>query len=1579
MVDFNDRLKAAQASRPVSAKTSIPDFSTINPTAGQSTQAKASKNPQDFASWLMDILTRPLSGVTNALSDNISHTVDVQKAEQGKGDFLGALAGQVAGEQPLGVIGSFLTGLTSTDPNTHRSTSDLIEQSTDKIAPLADPNYRDVQDNVNPVLKGVAGFAGDVLLDPLTYIPGAQIAKVGKLGLEGLKAAGTVGKAAVEGASAALKAAKAVPEIAATGEAAANAAIKAETKVKPATPQTFTDSVIARMAKDPETAPAVPLEGAPVSKSLADVPLPKVSEQIAAHPQAASAAKFLSGLTPDAAKVAAKAVTDVRAAKPLEFNNWLEEVSKVENMGLKDMPSVKVGKQYLQLHNAIGKLGRTAETGIANQGAANSEVARALRSYYDEIYVPDFTSAKAAGHVIDSVGRKVTPKSPATVADTVVTQMQQFKDRVAADHASVSTQLGTGLTQALLNGRVKPENFDKTVTQLKGVLDGSINVDSLTKLSTPLERMLGDMGIMHPASKAAQRAKVANPDVPVNGTKIAPTVADFAAADGAVHPVIVRDVQEVVNHSILRDILHPQNPEKYPYVTAGGAKRTAEIYGEGNARNLREANTYFQWSAATDFMNQVIKMAEKQGLRGIQMAEFKQAEFMQRMRLFERYLDNEGVPLTVGVDTSRIPLGYSQVWDTLNQVSHARTLWYGFNGGTSIPPTNLLEAVNAAVKGAEPGEIEALLRQTATKYTKSGQEITYRNRLAEGGTLGRQTLKGDRLIGNLVSDIQTATPALKRVVEANAAELAVRRSAETLDISDDVLKSLEQAYTDTVGQRAALEAINNVGSRVTQKAESINATQSATAAADSVVEGSIPKIDSKNARSTQRIVDAQTKVKERNPDAITDAGNKASQTKSDDMARETTELLGSTMDFGETAERGIAGTILGRMSPVVSKFVGSFGNETYHSLLVSASNLRRSLIGNVNKDLTALNRSYSGLVEGTTTTVLQQAMRDIQSGVVSANPQIQAAADGLSKTLGEMFDLTDKPSLLGNAFFRENINIHHLNDALDAAGMEHLFDVEKAATDATANGTEFLDEISQQWKGWDIKDPVDFSMKMYSALTRVNGDASIGQTFTRMATDLGKASSVPKPGYSRVINSGGSVLAKYMPKDTYFEDVTLHEMNVLDNIMRESYSLSSPFGRFVQNNVDPIQNWWKAGMTIWRPGHHVRNLVGDMSLSFLDGVSGFTPYRKALKAMATHNSYDNVDIIQSLQSAGIHELPHNGTVISSGLLKGKKEVEVTAEDFYKAAGDRGLLPNFHVLENLDGEALPSWAQSVSKAVSITGGRAKNFVGGVSEYRDHYVRLAHLIDIVDKDLKAGKHGSLDEIFDAAAARVKKWHPDGSDLTSFENKYMRRLIPFYSWQRKAIPLVVEAMLMHPARFTAFPKAQYNAAVAQGIDPASLSDPFPTDQLFPSFLTDQVTGPAFKLGDKYYGINPGIAQLDVVNQYGGDPIRGIASGITPLIKVPGELLGGTNWGTGSKINSIPDYIDSQVPFVSTLANVSGTSVSGLGQPQFQVAKGNKQPFAPEGFINYLTGLGLQDMSRPNYINLAEIQARNRAGSKP
>lgn len=138
------------------------------------------------------------------------------------------------------------------------------------------------------------------------------------------------------------------------------------------------------------------------------------------------------------------------------------------------------------------------------------------------------------------------------------------------------------------------------------------------------------------------------------------------------------------------------------------------------------------------------------------------------------------------------------------------------------------------------------------------------------------------------------------------------------------------------------------------------------------------------------------------------------------------------------------------------------------------------------------------------------------------------------------------------------------------------------------------------------------------------------------------------------------------------------------------------------------------------------------------------------------------------------------------------------------------------------------------------------------------------------------------FQEAADAVYKYHfdyaPEG--LTKIERDIFKRFIPFYTWNRKNVPLMIEEMIAQPAKMTSLFKSMNALTDEEGriqmdLLPSSLQF---LEKTFP-ISKGGLTLPSSGL--------PPVEMLQFLN----DPRRGIESGLTPALKIPIELRTGYN----------------------------------------------------------------------------------------
>lgn len=462
----------------------------------------------------------------------------------------------------------------------------------------------------------------------------------------------------------------------------------------------------------------------------------------------------------------------------------------------------------------------------------------------------------------------------------------------------------------------------------------------------------------------------------------------------------------------------------------------------------------------------------------------------------------------------------------------------------------------------------------------------------------------------------------------------------------------------------------------------------------------------------------------------------------------------------------------------------------------------------------------------------------------------------------------------------------------------------------------------------------------------------------------------------------------YVPKE-----IGLQMTRIMDDIHKGHWRPRTPLTNFYTQGLRA----WKSSVTIYMPSHHIRNGIGDMYLMWMAGHNNPLAFKYALRIMHSQKGRYQAAIksgdFQTLSNLTDPEAMKLAATQGKDVILNVNGTRVTAEQLYVNAFHRGLLKDANRLEDIFGE---------TKLPSPFGGRIHQVPASAAEYREHYIRLAHFTSAVQKGLKKGRK-DLDALFDDAANEVRKWHPDGTDLTYFEEKYLRQVIPFYSWLRKSTPLLVESLVTRPSKTLAYPRGMAALQNMMGID-ASVSDPFPDDQLFPEWLKESGIGP---IGDPTsdnpfvawwgnlgrnminiegdpYGYtfinpsNPFIDQMRTTFGFGGTPrdmVKGLFDQASPALKIPYEL-----GVSGREFTGAPIYEDEGGRGVGQYLMKQHGATAPL-QRYLDVGEKEREGVEPQkfdlpAFLNNLTALGIYG-SGP-YIKSAEFEKKQKIAAQ-
>lgn len=439
--------------------------------------------------------------------------------------------------------------------------------------------------------------------------------------------------------------------------------------------------------------------------------------------------------------------------------------------------------------------------------------------------------------------------------------------------------------------------------------------------------------------------------------------------------------------------------------------------------------------------------------------------------------------------------------------------------------------------------------------------------------------------------------------------------------------------------------------------------------------------------------------------------------------------------------------------------------------------------------------------------------------------------------------------------------------------------------------------------------------------------------------------------------------------DTYLPEQIVRAINATEGTLR-SGTVASQF----MKDYDKILREWKFLNTAVSPGYHIRNTFTDAILNFADlGARGLNPkyYSQASRILREANT-DSAQALKNFIETGAdagNPLESIGSKVNIG---GKNYSAREVWDMYGRSGAKAGFVSTELTNNLGELSKTGLTKYYSKV--------KRGVGDVSNLREDFFRLSHFLNVLDQ--RASKGVDIDKAISEASERVRKFNIDYTGLSSFERNTVNKVIPFYSFMRKNLPLQVELLFTKPGFMSLYPKGQ---DLMQGLLGTDDPDNLEGESLIPRWIREsapvriamakqEANSPLSKLLAKAAGAKLGesvflpslstATPIGDINQFTEPftrgmeegPIAGIQEGarnvlnmVTPAIKAPVELATQQNLYTGAKIEGTDQW-------AQWLANQLGpsrvaTQVSGItdGNPEF----------SPRQLVSYLSGVPLQPVT--------------------
>jgi hypothetical protein len=221
-------------------------------------------------------------------------------------------------------------------------------------------------------------------------------------------------------------------------------------------------------------------------------------------------------------------------------------------------------------------------------------------------------------------------------------------------------------------------------------------------------------------------------------------------------------------------------------------------------------------------------------------------------------------------------------------------------------------------------------------------------------------------------------------------------------------------------------------------------------------------------------------------------------------------------------------------------------------------------------------------------------------------------------------------------------------------------------------------------------------------------------------------------------------------------------------------------------------------IAIATPGFHIRNIIGDMSNAYI-GQAGHRIPGNTVRAGRVLKAYGRQEKrFRNLTPAQVGRRRSRPASTAHHVRRGGE-----------AASRSWRVPVRLYLQGTSRTCRLGPRSSRRCSTNKTGGHGPRSSSSAGARREDLPRLVTAMEAL-------RHGAT---YQEAAEAVAKLHFDYQHLTDFERQFMRRALPFYTWNARNIPLQAQKLITNPGKYANFQKVREEAANASNpgqVDP-------------------------------------------------------------------------------------------------------------------------------------------------------------------
>lgn len=325
------------------------------------------------------------------------------------------------------------------------------------------------------------------------------------------------------------------------------------------------------------------------------------------------------------------------------------------------------------------------------------------------------------------------------------------------------------------------------------------------------------------------------------------------------------------------------------------------------------------------------------------------------------------------------------------------------------------------------------------------------------------------------------------------------------------------------------------------------------------------------------------------------------------------------------------------------------------------------------------------------------------------------------------------------------------------------------------------------------------------------------------------------------------------------------------------------------------------------PTFQMNNVVGNMSNMYLAGISPAkqaTLYPEAMNIMSKGN-----DVMTKAIRDGVEALTED-----------EKNIYKIWNDFTNAGfGNANKLTALN-LQDMPDSLKKYFDGSANFKDMDNWTKVKDFLPYMNNKANEYVDTAsRLVTFMEGSRNSKFLRNLG--VESAADAVRKVNFDPSDLTQFEQKFMKRIMPFYTFSKKNLAFQIDNLSRNGSKYNKLFKAQDSLLEnATGGNEENVAE----------WMRNNMYIPFPSLGeDGSYRIFRATLPVGNLIEFTDSPLDTLTGLLSPAIKSPIELKGNTNTFTGLPIENFEGEMSKNLPFLSKKEEYLLSNLTGLDVP--------------------------------------------------